>query len=67
MCMFSAPDIPPAPVPAQRQQIRTPAEGATGYNRADDIVRRRQAMNAAIFTGAAALGAPTTTPTILGG
>ena len=69
MCFFSAPKIPAPPVPAQRQAIRLPDNGAADVNRADDIARRRRAMAATPFTGALNLGSPATTasPTVLGG
>lgn len=67
MCFFSAPKIPAAPQPAQRQAIRLPDNGAADVNRADDIARRRRAMAATAFTGALSLGSPSTTSTVLGG
>lgn len=66
MCFFSAPKVPKAPVPADRQAIKIPDGGVT-QNRADDIARRRRAMAATAFTGALGLGQPSTTPTVLGG
>jgi hypothetical protein len=67
MCFFNKPEIPKAPMAAQRQAIRLPDSGATDYSRADDIARRRRAMAATAFTGALGLGAPSTTSTVLGG
>lgn len=66
MCFFKPPKIPQAPQAAERQAIKLPDQ-ANDANRADDIARRRRAMAATSFTGALGLGAPTTTPTVLGG
>lgn len=64
--MFSAPKIPPAPMPAQFQTQKLPDGGSTN-NTVDEETRRRRALAATAFTGSLGLGKPTTTSTVLGG
>lgn len=63
MCTPKAPDMKTIP---DRQALKLPDGGATAP-RVDEEIRRRRAMMATAYTGAAGLGAGPSTTTTLGG
>lgn len=50
----------------ERQALKLPDNGSTA-NRTDDEIRRRRAMMATAYTGAAGIGSPASTTSVLGG
>jgi hypothetical protein len=65
MCI-SAPKMPTAQTIPERQALKLPDGGSTA-NRTDDEIRRRRAMMATAYTGAAGIGNSASTTSVLGG